>query len=46
MTSIYNTGCFVGAMSTILTGDYLSRPRQILLGSTVIPIEAVIEAES
>lgn len=36
MTSIYNIGCFVGAMSTILTGDWLGRPRQILLGSTIV----------
>lgn len=43
MTSIYNIGCFIGAMSTILTGDKLGRPRQILLGSTVIAIGAVIQ---
>ena len=41
MTSIYNIGCFVGAMSTIITGDMLGRPRQILLGSTVIAVGAV-----
>ena len=46
MTSIYNIGCFVGAMSTIFTGDYLGRPRQILLGSTVIAIGAVIQTAS
>lgn len=43
MTSIYNIGCFVGAMSTIFTGDYFGRPRQILLGSTVIAIGAIIQ---
>ncbi|KAK3726075.1 hypothetical protein LTR37_000223 [Vermiconidia calcicola] len=43
MTSIYNIGCFVGAMSTIITGDMLGRPRQILLGSTVIAVGAVIQ---
>ena len=43
MTSIYNIGCFIGAMSTIWTGDVLGRPRQILLGSTVIGIGAIIQ---
>lgn len=46
MTSIYNIGCFVGAMSTFFTGDWLGRPRQILLGSTVIAIGAVIQTAS
>ncbi|KXT03859.1 hypothetical protein AC578_8939 [Pseudocercospora eumusae] len=46
MTSIYNIGCFVGAMSTILTGDWLGRPRQILVGSTVIAVGAVIQTAS
>ena len=44
MTSIYNIGCFIGAMSTIWTGDILGRPRQILLGSTVIGIGAIIQS--
>jgi hypothetical protein len=43
MTSIYNIGCFIGAMSTIWTGDILGRPRQIMLGSTVIGIGAIIQ---
>lgn len=43
MTSIYNIGCFIGAMSTIWTGDILGRPRQILLGSTIIGIGAIIQ---
>lgn len=43
MTSVYNIGCFFGALSTIVTGDMLGRPRQILLGSTVIAIGAVIQ---
>lgn len=33
-------------MSTILTGDYLGRPRQILVGSTVIAIGAIIQTAS
>jgi len=46
MTSVYNLGCFAGALSTILTGDWLGRPRQILLGSTIIAIGAVIQTAS
>ncbi|KAL2014737.1 hypothetical protein VTN00DRAFT_2262 [Thermoascus crustaceus] len=46
MTSVYNLGCFVGAMSTIWTGDIFGRPRQILFGSTIIAIGAVIQAAS
>ncbi|KAH8730339.1 general substrate transporter [Phaeosphaeriaceae sp. PMI808] len=43
MTSIYNIGCFIGAMSTIITGDMLGRPRKIMLGSTIIAIRAIIQ---
>lgn len=43
MTSVYNIGCFIGALSTIVTGDMLGRPRQILLGSSVIAVGAVIQ---
>lgn len=46
MTSIYNIGCFIGAMSTIWTGDILGRPRQIILGSTIIGIGAIIQTAS
>lgn len=43
MTSVYNIGCFFGALSTIITGDMLGRPRQILLGSTIIAVGAIIQ---
>lgn len=46
MTSVYNLGCFVGAMSTIWTGDILGRPRQIIVGSTIIAIGAIIQTAS
>ena len=46
MTSVYNLGCFAGALSTIFTGDWLGRPRQILLGSTISAIGAVIQTAS
>ena len=44
MTSVYNLGCFVGALSTMWSGDILGRPRQILLGSTIIAVGGVIQA--
>ncbi|EEH39633.2 hexose carrier protein [Paracoccidioides lutzii Pb01] len=46
MTSVYNLGCFAGAMSTVWTGDIFGRPRQILIGSTIIAIGASIQAAS
>ncbi len=46
MTSVYNLGCFFGALSTIYSGDRLGRPRVILLGSTIIAIGAVIQTAS
>ncbi|KAH8804373.1 general substrate transporter [Xylogone sp. PMI_703] len=44
MTSVYNLGCFVGALSTLYTGDKLGRPRTIMLGSTIIALGAIIQA--
>ena len=44
MTSVYNLGCFVGALSTLYTGDKLGRPRTLILGSSVIAVGAVIQA--
>ncbi|KAE8443908.1 hypothetical protein EG329_001218 [Mollisiaceae sp. DMI_Dod_QoI] len=46
LTSVYNLGCFFGALSTIYTGDILGRPRVIMLGSTIIAIGAIIQASS
>lgn len=46
LTSVYNLGCFFGALSTIWTGDRLGRPRTILFGSTVIAIGGIIQAAS
>ncbi|KAJ8066203.1 hypothetical protein OCU04_005288 [Sclerotinia nivalis] len=45
-TSVYNLGCFFGALSTIWTGDFLGRPRVILLGSTIIALGALIQTTS
>jgi MFS family permease len=33
-------------MSTVWTGDILGRPRQIMVGSTIIAIGAIIQAAS
>lgn len=46
MLFLSNIGCFIGAMSTIWTGDILGRPRVIMLGSTIIAVGAVIQASS
>lgn len=44
MTSVYNLGCFGGALSTLYTGDRLGRPRTLILGSVTIAIGAVVQA--
>lgn len=44
MTSVYNLGCFAGALSTLYTGDKLGRPRTLILGSSVIALGAIIQA--
>lgn len=46
MTSVYNLGCFGGALSTLYTGDKLGRPRTLLLGSSIIALGAIIQASS
>lgn len=46
MTSVYNLGCFLGALSTIWTGDILGRPRILLLGSTIIAVGGILQAAS
>ncbi|KAG6359708.1 hypothetical protein INS49_010760 [Diaporthe citri] len=46
MTSVYNLGCFAGALSTLYSGDKLGRPRTLMLGSSVIAVAAIIQAAS
>ncbi|KAK9327294.1 general substrate transporter [Lipomyces starkeyi] len=43
MTSVYNLGCFGGAISTIFVGDILGRPRTLLTGTTWILVGAIIQ---
>jgi MFS family permease len=44
MTSVYNLGCFGGALSTLYTGDKLGRPRTLMLGSITIAVGAIVQA--
>lgn len=44
MTSVYNLGCFGGALSTLYTGDKLGRPRSLIVGSLIIALGAIIQA--
>jgi MFS family permease len=44
MTSVYNLGCFAGALSTLYSGDRLGRPRTLMLGNAVLAIGAIIQA--
>tara|TARA_R110002060_G_scaffold56555_8_gene66863 strand:- start:320 stop:781 length:462 start_codon:yes stop_codon:yes gene_type:complete len=44
MTSVYNLGCFGGALSTLYTGDKLGRPRTLIVGSLIIALGAIIQA--
>lgn len=46
MTSVYNLGCFAGALSTLYSGDKLGRPRVLILGSSIIALAAIIQATS
>jgi MFS family permease len=46
LTSVYNLGCFGGALSTLYTGDKLGRPRTLMLGSFIIALGAIIQASS
>lgn len=44
MTSVYNLGCFAGALSTLYSGDKLGRPRTLMLGSCTIALGAIVQA--
>jgi MFS family permease len=44
MTSVYNLGCFAGALSTLYSGDKLGRPRTLILGSCTIAVGAIVQA--
>ncbi|SNX86572.1 probable sugar transporter [Melanopsichium pennsylvanicum] len=46
IVSLYEIGCFFGALSTFLIGDYLGRRRTILLCSLIMIVGAIIQAAS
>ena len=43
VTAIYDIGCFVGAMLTVIIGDRLGRKKTVLLGTTVMSIGAILQ---
>lgn len=46
VTSLYDIGCFFGAISGFTLGERLGRKRAILLGTIVMMIGAVIQTAS
>ena len=46
ITSLYTIGAFVGSLTTIWTGDIVGRPRQLIIGSAIVAIGAIIQATS
>lgn len=46
MASLYTIGAFVGSLVTIWSGDILGRPRQLIVGSSIIAIGALIQSTS
>lgn len=46
IVSLYEIGCFFGALSTFIIGDYLGRRRTILTGSAWMLAGAILQAAS
>ncbi|KAI3483526.1 hypothetical protein L1887_53565 [Cichorium endivia] len=46
IVSLYEIGCFFGALSTFVIGDFLGRRRTILLSSLIMIAGAIIQAAS
>ncbi|KAJ6020496.1 hypothetical protein N7540_006000 [Penicillium herquei] len=46
MTSVYNLGCFAGAVLTIWGGDWFGRTKTLVIGSVIIGLGAAIQAAS
>ena len=46
ITSLYTIGAFVGSLTTIWTGDIVGRPRQLIIGSAIVALGAIIQATS
>ncbi|KAK9450516.1 general substrate transporter [Limtongia smithiae] len=46
MTSVYNLGCFGGAVATAFFGDKVGRPRTLILGTSFILVGAIIQSSA
>ena len=46
LTSVYNLGCFAGAISTMWTGDMLGRPKTLIVGSGIVSLGAIMQHAS
>ena len=43
ITAIYDIGCFFGAISAFVFGDYLGRKKTILVRTTIMSIGAILQ---
>ena len=46
VTSVYDVGCFLGALSVIWIGEPLGRKKTILLGTTIMAVGALLQIAS
>jgi len=43
VTALYDIGCFLGAILTVVIGEPLGRKKSILLGTTIMSIGAILQ---
>jgi len=46
MTSLYEIGCFIGCISSMIFSERLGRRKPIMIGTVLIIIEAVVQTAS
>lgn len=46
MASLYTIGAFVGSLCTMWSGDILGRPRQLVVGSLIVAVGAIIQSSA
>lgn len=46
VTSIYDVGCFIGAIFAFTAGERLGRKKSILLGTTIMVIGTILQVSS
>ncbi|KAF9530810.1 general substrate transporter [Crepidotus variabilis] len=46
IVSLYDIGCFVGAMSTMFFGEVLGRKKTFLIGITIMSVGAIVQASA